>query len=79
MAVDDELARVLPVIEQLVAHGATVSIDTTRAVVARAAVERGASIINDVSGGLADDDDVRGRGPRPVRCTSPCTGAGTPT
>ncbi|GEK22527.1 dihydropteroate synthase [Cellulomonas xylanilytica] len=55
VAVDDELARVLPVIEQLVAHGATVSIDTTRAVVARAAVERGASIINDVSGGLADD------------------------
>lgn len=56
VAVDDELARVLPVIEQLVAHGATVSIDTTRAVVARAAVERGASIINDVSGGLADDE-----------------------
>jgi dihydropteroate synthase len=56
VAVDDELARVLPVIEQLVARGATVSIDTTRAVVARAAVERGASIINDVSGGLADDD-----------------------
>ncbi|WP_307490690.1 dihydropteroate synthase [Cellulomonas humilata] len=56
VAVDDELARVLPVIEQLVAHGATVSIDTTRAVVAQAAVERGASIINDVSGGLADDD-----------------------
>ena len=56
VAVDDELARVLPVIEQLVRHGATVSIDTTRAVVAQAAVERGASIINDVSGGLADDE-----------------------
>ena len=56
VAVDDELARVLPVIEQLVARGATVSIDTTRAVVAQAAVERGASIINDVSGGLADAD-----------------------
>ncbi|WP_082570777.1 dihydropteroate synthase [Cellulomonas sp. Root485] len=56
VAVDDELARVLPVIEQLVARGATVSIDTTRAVVAQAAVERGASIINDVSGGLADDE-----------------------
>jgi dihydropteroate synthase len=56
VAVEDELARVLPVIEQLVARGATVSVDTTRAVVARAAVERGAAIINDVSGGLADDD-----------------------
>ncbi|KQR11959.1 dihydropteroate synthase [Cellulomonas sp. Leaf334] len=56
VAVDDELARVLPVIEQLVARGATVSIDTTRAVVAQAAVERGASIVNDVSGGLADDE-----------------------
>ncbi|WP_456786835.1 dihydropteroate synthase [Cellulomonas sp. P5_C5] len=56
VAVDDELARVLPVIEQLVQHGATVSIDTTRAVVAEAAVGRGAAIINDVSGGLADDE-----------------------
>lgn len=56
VAVDDELDRVLPVIEQLVAHGATVSIDTTRAVVAEAAVERGAAIVNDVSGGLADDE-----------------------
>ena len=55
VAVDDELARVLPVIEELVARGATVSVDTTRAVVARQAVERGAAIINDVSGGLADD------------------------
>jgi len=55
VAVDDELARVLPVIEQLVARGATVSVDTTRAVVARQAVERGAAIVNDVSGGLADD------------------------
>ena len=55
VAVDDELARVLPVIEQLVARGATVSVDTTRAVVARQAVARGAAIINDVSGGLADD------------------------
>lgn len=56
VAVDDELDRVLPVIEQLVAHGATVSIDTTRAVVAEAAVGRGAAIVNDVSGGLADDE-----------------------
>ena len=53
--VRDELARVLPVIEGLVARGAVVSVDTTRAVVAREAVARGASLVNDVSGGLADD------------------------
>jgi dihydropteroate synthase len=53
--VDEELARVVPVIETLVARGAAVSIDTTRAVVAREAVARGAVLINDVSGGLADD------------------------
>ncbi len=53
--VDDELARVLPVVEELVARGATVSVDTTRAMVARAAVQRGAAMVNDVSGGLADD------------------------
>jgi dihydropteroate synthase len=52
--VDDELARVLPVIDALVARGATVSVDTTRARVAREAVEHGAAIVNDVSGGLAD-------------------------
>jgi len=53
--VDEELARVLPVVEELVGRGAAVSVDTTRAVVARAAVERGAVLVNDVSGGLADD------------------------
>ncbi len=49
-----ELARVIPVIEQLVAAGANVSIDTTKAVVATAAVAAGARWINDVSGGLFD-------------------------
>ncbi|MGV8977871.1 MAG: dihydropteroate synthase [Cellulomonas sp.] len=53
--VEAELVRVLPVIDALVARGATVSVDTTRARVAREAVEHGAAIINDVSGGLADD------------------------
>jgi dihydropteroate synthase len=52
--VDQELARVLPVVRALVAHGAAVSVDTTRAQVARAAVEQGAVVVNDVSGGLAD-------------------------
>lgn len=52
--VAEELDRVLPVIAELVARGATVSIDTTRAVMAAAAIAAGASIVNDVSGGLAD-------------------------
>jgi dihydropteroate synthase len=50
----EELRRVLPVIEGLAAAGATVSIDTTKAEVARAAVAAGASIVNDISGGLFD-------------------------
>ncbi|WP_081681077.1 dihydropteroate synthase [Cellulomonas sp. URHD0024] len=53
--VQDELDRVLPVVDGLVARGAVVSVDTTRAVVAREAVARGARLVNDVSGGLADD------------------------
>jgi dihydropteroate synthase len=52
--VEEELARVVPVIGTLAAGGATVSVDTMRAEVARAAVEAGATIVNDVSGGLAD-------------------------
>jgi dihydropteroate synthase len=51
---EEELRRVLPVVERLAAAGATVSIDTTKANVARAAVAAGARIINDVSGGLFD-------------------------
>ncbi|MBC7551766.1 MAG: dihydropteroate synthase, partial [Cellulomonas sp.] len=50
--VEVELQRVLPVIEALAAQGAVVSVDTTRASVARAAVPRGAQGINDVFGGL---------------------------
>ena len=53
-SVSDELARVLPVVESLVAVGASVSVDTTKAVVARAAVAAGARWINDISGGLFD-------------------------
>src|SRR5207248_8926497 len=45
--------RVLPVVRALARH-ATVSIDTTKAAVARAAVSAGARIVNDVSGGLFD-------------------------
>ena len=50
-----EAARVLPVVRELAAAGVPVSIDTTRAAVAEAAIEAGASVVNDVSGGLADD------------------------
>lgn len=51
---DEELRRVLPVIEGLVAEGIAVSVDTMRAAVAQRALEAGAAIINDVSGGRAD-------------------------
>ena len=50
-----ELSRVLPVVESLADNGVPVSIDTMRAEVARAAVAAGAVLVNDVSGGLADD------------------------
>ena len=51
---DEELARTIPVITELAKHGVKISIDTMRAYTAKAAVNVGASIINDVSGGLAD-------------------------
>ncbi|MFD9740337.1 dihydropteroate synthase [Umezawaea sp. NPDC059074] len=54
VAADVESARVTPVIRSLVAEGVPVSVDTTRAEVALAAIEAGATIVNDVSGGLAD-------------------------
>ncbi len=49
-----ESARVLPVIKELAGQGLTVSIDTMHAEVAQAALENGARIVNDVSGGRAD-------------------------
>src|SRR5689334_15809061 len=49
-----ETARVLPVVKELAGQGITVSIDTMHAEVARAALENGAQIVNDVSGGRAD-------------------------
>ena len=52
--VAEERRRVLPVVRALVAAGAVVSVDTTRAAVAEQAVDAGAQVINDVSGGLAD-------------------------
>ena len=50
----EEIARTIPVIKELSKHRVTISIDTMRASTAEAAIKAGASIINDVSGGLAD-------------------------
>lgn len=55
-SVEEELRRVLPVVRELAADGAVVSIDTMRATVAAAALDAGATLVNDVSGGLADED-----------------------
>jgi dihydropteroate synthase len=52
--VEEELRRVLPVVSELAATGAIVSIDTMRPHVAAQAVARGAAMVNDVSGGRAD-------------------------
>lgn len=49
-----ESARVVPVVKELAAQGITVSIDTMHAAVAQAALDNGAAIVNDVSGGRAD-------------------------
>ena len=54
--VDEELHRVLPVIQGLVDAGAVVSVDTTRAAVAEQALAAGVRLVNDVSGGQADPD-----------------------
>ena len=53
---EEELHRVIPVIRELSRAGARVSVDTMRASVAAQAIEAGASIVNDVSGGLADPE-----------------------
>lgn len=54
--VDEELARVVPVVRALADDGAVVSIDTVKAPVATAAVEAGAALVNDVSAGRLDAD-----------------------
>ncbi|MGH3933763.1 MAG: dihydropteroate synthase [Pseudonocardiaceae bacterium] len=64
---DTEIARVVPVLRELVAHGVPCSVDTTRAAVAEAALEAGAIMVNDVSGGLADP----AMAPMMARCQAP--------
>ena len=56
---DEELRRVLPVIERLATSGLPISIDTYKAIVAREAIDAGAVIVNDVSG-LQFDSDLGG-------------------
>ena len=51
---EEETRRVVPAIRALAAGGVLVSVDTSRAAVAEAALNAGARIVNDVSGGLAD-------------------------
>ncbi len=58
----EELRRILPVIEGLSSAGARVSVDTTKSEVAREAVAAGASIVNDVSGGLFDREMLQACG-----------------
>ena len=53
---EEEQARVIPVIKELFGKGADISIDTMRASTAKLAVEAGATIVNDVSGGAADPE-----------------------
>ena len=56
VSLDEELSRVIPVIEALANEGHFVSVDTMRGAVAIEAVRAGACIVNDVSGGQAEPD-----------------------
>lgn len=58
----EEIERTIPVITELAKHKVTISIDTMRASTAEAAIRAGASIINDVSGGLADPQMLQAAG-----------------
>jgi dihydropteroate synthase len=54
----EEMRRVIPVIEGLAAQGIAVSVDTTKAEVARAGLEAGALVINDISAGRFDNEMI---------------------
>lgn len=54
VSADEELARVLPVVRELARRDIPISVDTMRATTAAAALDAGAVLVNDVSGGLAD-------------------------
>jgi dihydropteroate synthase len=55
----EEARRVVPVVRALAGEGIRVSVDTTKASVARAALDAGAQMVNDVSGGVADRDMLK--------------------
>jgi len=59
ITIAQETYRVIPVIKELASHGLTISIDTMHAEVAAKAVEAGATIINDVTGGLKDPNIIK--------------------
>ncbi|MDQ6717418.1 MAG: dihydropteroate synthase [Gemmatimonadota bacterium] len=59
VSADEELRRVIPVIEEITAAGAVVSIDTVKSEVARAAIAAGGKVINDVSGMRLDPEMAR--------------------
>jgi dihydropteroate synthase len=56
VALDLEIARTAPVIEQIARLGVPISIDTRKAIVAKAALDAGATVVNDVSGGRFDEE-----------------------
>lgn len=56
---EEEISRLTPVVTALLAEDITVSVDTMRSTTARAMLELGVPIINDVSGGLADPDMLK--------------------
>jgi dihydropteroate synthase len=56
---EEESNRVLPVVEAIKDLGVTISIDTTRSQIAKEALSKGATIINDISGGLQDSAMAR--------------------
>jgi len=56
VSAEQELARILPVIEGLVGVGVPLSVDTTKAEVARACIDAGVEVVNDVSGSVFDPD-----------------------
>lgn len=56
VSAEEEQRRVIPVVKALAGEGVDISVDTMRAETARLAVEAGAVIVNDVSGGAADPE-----------------------
>jgi dihydropteroate synthase len=79
----EEIERIGVVVERLAAAGVTVSVDTTKALVAEAAIQAGAVLVNDVSGGLADPHMLPLIAARGVACVlqhwrGPLGGDGSP-